>query len=74
MNALFVYLFVCLFVCLFVYLFVWTDGPELMGRMIQPPGFDSSKQYPVLVYVYGGPASQVVSELHVSPMQTCFHG
>ena len=29
--------------------------------MLLPPGFDKDKQYPVLVYLYGGPNSQVVS-------------
>ena len=25
-----------------------------------PPGFDSTRKYPVLMYVYGGPMSQTV--------------
>ncbi len=33
---------------------------ELKGYMIKPPGFDESKKYPVLMYVYGGPGSQIV--------------
>ena len=37
------------------------DGSELFGRLILPLGFDASKKYPVLVYVYGGPHSQLVS-------------
>lgn len=32
----------------------------LYARMIKPAGFDPSKQYPVLVYVYGGPHVQLV--------------
>ena len=28
--------------------------------MIKPPGFDSTKKYPVLFYVYGEPAGQTV--------------
>ena len=28
--------------------------------MIKPPHFDSSKRYPVLIYVYGEPAGQTV--------------
>ena len=32
----------------------------LTGRMILPPDFDANKKYPVLVYVYGGPHSQLV--------------
>jgi len=33
---------------------------SLDGWMIKPPGFDSSKRYPVLFYVYGEPAGQTV--------------
>ena len=29
-------------------------------RLIKPAGFDASKKYPVIVYVYGGPHSQMV--------------
>ena len=29
-------------------------------RLVKPAGFDPSKKYPVLVYVYGGPHSQLV--------------
>ena len=36
------------------------DGPALDGWMMKPPGFDPSKRYPVLFYVYGEPASQTV--------------
>jgi dipeptidyl-peptidase-4 len=35
-------------------------GVPLDGWMITPPGFDPSKRYPVLFYVYGEPASQTV--------------
>jgi len=38
------------------------DGSDLYGRMILPVGFDASKKYPSLVYVYGGPHSQLVSD------------
>lgn len=31
------------------------------GKIVFPPDFDSSKKYPVIVYVYGGPHAQVVS-------------
>jgi len=38
------------------------DGiTELYYRLIKPAGFDSSKKYPVVVYIYGGPHSQMVS-------------
>lgn len=36
------------------------EGSQLPARMIQPPGFDPARRYPVIVYHYGGPASQVV--------------
>ena len=31
-----------------------------MGWMIKPSDFDPNKQYPVLMFVYGGPGSQQV--------------
>lgn len=37
------------------------DGTALYARMIKPANFDSSKKYPVIVYVYGGPHAQLVS-------------
>lgn len=36
------------------------EGVTLDGWMIKPPNFDSSKRYPVLIYVYGEPAGQTV--------------
>src|SRR5690606_24563182 len=35
----------------------------LNGRIIYPKDFDANKKYPVLVYVYGGPHVQLVSNL-----------
>jgi dipeptidyl-peptidase-4 len=37
------------------------DGTELYCRMITPPGFDPAGQYPAIVYVYGGPHAQLVT-------------
>jgi len=37
-------------------------GPALDGWMIKPHDFDSTKTYPVLVYVYGEPAGQTVRD------------
>lgn len=37
------------------------DGTELYCRMITPPDFDPAKKYPVIVYVYGGPHAQLVT-------------
>jgi dipeptidyl-peptidase-4 len=36
------------------------EGATLDGWMIKPRGFDASKRYPILVYVYGEPAGQTV--------------
>ena len=38
-----------------------SDGSDLFCRQILPPNFDEAKKYPVLVYVYGGPHRQKVS-------------
>lgn len=37
-------------------------GTTLDGWMLKPPGFDPSKKYPVLFYVYGEPAAQTVMD------------
>ncbi len=36
------------------------QGGDLYARMILPVGFDSTKTYPVVVYLYGGPHAQMV--------------
>jgi len=38
------------------------NDPSFDGWMIKPLGFDASKKYPVLFYVYGEPAIQIVSD------------
>ena len=35
---------------------------RLAGRLVLPTDFDPSKSYPVIVYVYGGPHSQLVDK------------
>ncbi|MGV6828357.1 MAG: DPP IV N-terminal domain-containing protein [Flavobacteriales bacterium] len=37
------------------------DGKDLYARIIKPAHFDASKKYPVLIYVYGGPHAQMVT-------------
>jgi dipeptidyl-peptidase-4 len=37
------------------------DGTDLYGKIIKPHDFDPEKKYPVLVYVYGGPHAQLVT-------------
>lgn len=39
-----------------------TEGTDLNGWMIKPKDFDPNKKYPVLMYVYGGPGSQTVTD------------
>jgi dipeptidyl-peptidase-4 len=38
----------------------------LYGRLILPPDFDQNKKYPVIVYVYGGPHVQLVTNSWLS--------
>ncbi len=41
------------------------DGQALHFRMLKPANFDAGKRYPVVVYVYGGPMGQdVTNEWH----------
>jgi len=37
------------------------EKTDLHYRMVLPPDFDPSKKYPVIVYVYGGPHAQLVT-------------
>ena len=39
------------------------EGTQLYCRLITPPDFDSTKKYPVIVYVYGGPHVQEVTNI-----------
>ncbi len=36
------------------------EGSQLPARLLKPAGFDPSRRYPVIMYHYGGPGSQVV--------------
>ncbi len=38
------------------------DGSELHYGMIKPIDFDSTKKYPVFLYVYGGPHAQLITD------------
>ncbi len=40
--------------------FQTADGMTLNAMLLRPPDFDPSRKYPVLMYTYGGPNSQVV--------------
>ncbi len=41
--------------------FTTSKGAELNYYTIKPANFDANKKYPVLIYVYGGPGNQQVS-------------
>jgi dipeptidyl-peptidase-4 len=43
------------------------DGQLMQWMMRTPPGFDEKKKYPVIVTVYGGPASQLVKRKWMAP-------
>ena len=38
------------------------NGDDLYCRIIKPMDFDSTKKYPVIVYLYGGPGVQLINE------------
>jgi Dipeptidyl aminopeptidases/acylaminoacyl-peptidases len=38
------------------------DGQTLYTRLIKPYNFDPTKKYPVVVYVYGGPHAQMITD------------
>lgn len=42
--------------------FTNSDKATLHGWMIKPPNFDPKKEYPVFMYVYGGPGKQTVMD------------
>jgi dipeptidyl-peptidase-4 len=46
---------------------------ELNGYMLKPHDFDSSKEYPVLFYVYGGPGSQTVQKNFGAGQRAMWH-
>ena len=48
-------------------------GPQLNARMILPPNFDGKKQYPAIVYVYGGPHAQLVTNTWLGAAELWMH-
>ncbi len=45
-----------------MFTFTTADGVSLNGWMVKPADFDASKRYPVIMYQYGGPGSQQVTD------------
>ncbi len=48
------------------------DGLVFFASLLKPFDFDSNKTYPVIVYVYGGPAGQVVQNRFTSAQDMAF--
>jgi len=46
-----------------IFSFTTSDGQRLDGSIVKPPDFDSTKRYPVIFSVYGGPGSQQVYDV-----------
>jgi dipeptidyl-peptidase-4 len=42
--------------------FKGTDGTLFYTQLVKPPDFDPARQYPAIVYVYGGPHAQLVQD------------
>ncbi len=49
-----------------------SDGQTLYWSMLKPKGFDPAKKYPVVVSIYGGPASALVKKTWVAPSTRLF--
>ena len=50
-----------------------SDSLSLNGYLIKPADFDEEKEYPLLVYVYGGPGSQVVNNRYSGGQREMWH-
>ncbi|WP_207425508.1 S9 family peptidase [Pedobacter sp. SYSU D00535] len=53
--------------------FKTSEGVSLNGYMIKPNNFNPTKKYPVLLYVYGGPGSQMVADAWGGTRMFWFH-
>jgi dipeptidyl-peptidase 4 len=51
------------------FVFITANGDTLNGYQLLPPDFHKSRKYPVLVYVYGGPEYQSVTDEWESRME-----
>jgi dipeptidyl-peptidase-4 len=49
-----------------------SDGQDMHWMMRTPPGFDPARKYPVIVQVYGGPASALVARKWLNPSDQLF--
>lgn len=46
-----------------------TDGFEIEGRVVYPPGFRKGKRYPTILFIHGGPPGRFRSDLGLLPYQ-----
>jgi dipeptidyl-peptidase-4 len=49
------------------------DGTDLYYRLIKPTDFDPAKKYPVIVYVYGGPHAQMITNTWLNGASLWMH-
>lgn len=49
------------------------NGHRLYTRLIKPSDFDPNKKYPVLVYVYGGPHAQLITDSYLNGAPLWMH-
>ena len=49
------------------------DGTRLPAWIMRPPGFDSTRRYPLVAYVYGGPGRQTVLDSWLGVPHYLFH-
>ncbi len=49
------------------------DGARLPAWIMRPPGFDSTRAYPLVTYVYGGPGRQTVLDQWLGVPHYLFH-
>lgn len=49
------------------------EGTDLYCRMFKPVNFDSTKKYPVLIYLYNGPHSQLVTNTWMAGGELWYH-
>ncbi|MCC7297825.1 MAG: DPP IV N-terminal domain-containing protein [Bacteroidia bacterium] len=52
---------------------ILVNGTALYTRTFLPPNFDSKTKYPVVVYVYGGPHAQMITESWLGGANLWFH-
>ncbi len=50
-----------------------SEGTDLYCRLFKPTDFDSTKKYPVLVYLYNGPHSQLVTNSWMAGGEVWYH-